>query len=147
MEGCIPVSNKIRRTFQPRFFLFLLVTALLVVGIILLVNTVSDFIKERKASSTLELPVGATADPNATAAPEITPAPVGTAALLPLDKTMTYTVSGSSKSGLSSEVRLNNESEIYTSSPRSLSLSSLGEGDVTAEGITTFRGNLSLIHI
>lgn len=141
MEGCIPVSNKIRRTFQPRFFLFLLVTALLVVGIILLVNTVSDFIKERKASSTLELPVGATADPNATAAPETTPAPEGTAALLPLDKNMTYTVSGSSKSGLSSEVRLNNESEIYTSSPRSLSLSSMGEGDVTAEGVITFRGN------
>lgn len=136
------MSNKIRRTFQPRFFLFLLVTALLVVGIILLVNTVSDFIKERKASSTLELPVNATADPNATAAPETTAAPVGVSELLPLSESMTYTVSGSNKNGLSSEVRLNNESEIYTSSPRSLTLiAGTGDSYSSAEGVTTFRGN------
>ena len=73
------MSNKIRRTFQPRFFLFLAVTALLVVGAILLVQTVSDYIRERKAGSTLELPVAATADPNASPAPEafFTQAPAG----------------------------------------------------------------------
>ena len=95
------MSNKIRRTFQPRFFLFLAVTALLVVGAILLVQTVSDYIRERKAGSTLELPVTATADPNASPAPEasFTQAPAGASQLQPLRTDMTYSVSGSQKNG------------------------------------------------
>ena len=99
--GIYTVSNKIRRTFQPRFFLFLAVTALLVVGAILLVQTVSDYIRERKAGSTLELPVAATADPNASPAPEafFTQAPAGASQLQPLRTDMTYSVSGSQKNG------------------------------------------------
>lgn len=142
--GIYTVSNKIRRTFQPRFFLFLAVTALLVVGAILLVQTVSDYIRERKAGSTLELPVTATADPNASPAPEasFTQAPAGASQLQPLRTDMTYSVSGSQKNGLSSEVRLNNESEIYTSNPRPLSLSAPAEGTYgSVAGMATFGGS------
>ena len=137
------MSRRTRRAFQPRFFLFLLVTVFLVVGVILLVSTVSDYIKERKESSTLQLPVSATEEPGTETKNETAlSAASGTAVeKQALNTSVTYSVTGNNKNGLSSEVRLNNEEKIYSSNPRSQNLSLLNNKAYTSlKGVTTFGG-------
>ncbi len=57
--------RKTRRTFQPRFFLFLALSVALVVGIVLLSSAAVDYFEERKKQSELDLPVNASASPEA----------------------------------------------------------------------------------
>ena len=59
------MSRKTRRTFQPRFFLFLALSVALVVGIVLLSSAAVDYFKERRLQSELDLPLSASASPEA----------------------------------------------------------------------------------
>ena len=57
------MRRKTRRTFQPRFFLFLALFIALVVGVVLLSSAGVDYYQERKQQSELDLPVAASASP------------------------------------------------------------------------------------
>ena len=148
------MSHGNRRTFQPKFFLFLLLILGLVVGIVYLSQAVKDRITGCHSSEMLEVDVStlieaepeevqaqeeelqgdtSTVDPVAVAAESTTPK---------LDREKTYTVTGSTLNGFTYDIRLNNEEKLYSESPRQLNLSLVSSDSYTsAEGILTFGGN------
>lgn len=147
------MAKRRRRLFQPRFFVFLIAAAVLLTGIILLSSLVVDKIKEAKARESLTLPQAvnpiATTDPDATADPNATATPaIGVIATPnPLSESAVYTVSAaesaiSTKTGFTTEIRINNLDAIYSdySGFSSLSFPYYSKYSTTA-GVTTFGGN------
>lgn len=135
------MSHKKRRKFQPRFFLFLLVTVFFVVGVIVLANVISDYVKQTREASTLQLPAEGTAE--ASSDPALAQSSsTGTRTMLPLDPNAAFTVSGNGTAGLSSEVRIGTKDTLYDSNPSAGSLSFPTSGSYTpVAGVTTFGGN------
>lgn len=145
-------GRKKRRAFQPRFFIFLVVSALLLVGVVLLASAVTQTIRDNKAKESLNLPTttaligddGATADPNATKA-ALSDSVIATPKPLPEGGSYTVVADASAQSsltGFTSEVRINNEEKIYSSYSRSSNLSfTTASKYSTVAGVTTFGSN------
>ncbi|MBQ6146626.1 MAG: hypothetical protein IJI82_06315, partial [Clostridia bacterium] len=136
--------TKTRRTFQPRFFLFLALSVALVVGIVLLSSAGVDYYQERKKQSELDLPVAASASPEegdvTGTGTEAQPSSSARKTRLSIDGT--YTVTGSDKDGMESSVRINNEDKVRESSPRELGLSLVNKDVYTdLTGVITFGSN------
>ena len=135
------MSRKTRRTFQPRFFLFLALFIALVVGLVMLSSAGVDYLKERKLQSELTLPVEASASPEGAGEPG---AESGGAAVVQkkrLSMERSYAVSGSEKDGLESSVRVNNEDKVREEAPRQMGLSLINKDAYTdVTGVTTFGG-------
>lgn len=135
------MRRKTRRTFQPRFFLFLALSVALVVGVVLLSSAGVDYFQERRKQSELDLPVSASASPSDGSEDESQGQgqPVGVVQKKRLSKDTTYTVTGSEKDGLESFVRLNNEDKIRDTAPREMGLT-LNSKDVYTDltGVITF---------
>lgn len=129
-----------RRLFQPRFFLFIIASLLLIAGIIVLIFSLSDKLKECENESSL--PVHATADPNATLNPLASPtAEAKGATPPPLPTNNTYTVSGSNN-GVSYEIRRNNEDKQLSSNPNTFNINFGAPSSYTgAKGLLTFGSN------
>ena len=96
--------RKTRRTFQPRFFLFLALSVALVVGVVLLSSAAVDYFEERKKQSELDLPVSASASPEAGNAEGTEGQTSAVARKQRLSMENKYTVIGSEKDGLESSV-------------------------------------------
>ncbi len=135
------MRRKTRRTFQPRFFLFLALSVALVVGVVLLSSAGVDYFQERRKQSELDLPVSASASPSDGSEDESQGQgqPVDVVQKKRLSKDTTYTVTGSEKDGLESFVRLNNEDKIRDTAPREMGLT-LNSKDVYTDltGVITF---------
>ena len=135
------MRRKTRRTFQPRFFLFLALSVALVVGVVLLSSAGVDYFQERRKQSELDLPVSASASPSDGSEDESQGQgqPVGVVQKKRLSKDTSYTVTGSEKDGLESFVRLNNEDKIRDTAPREMGLT-LNSKDVYTDltGVITF---------
>jgi hypothetical protein len=133
------MRRKTRRTFQPRFFLFLALSVALVVGIVMLSSTAVDYLQERRKQSELDLPVTASASPgegNETGS-EGASSSVTQKRRLSMDAT--YVVSGTDKDGLESSVRVNNEEKIRDSAPKEMGLSLINKDAYTdLTGVITF---------
>lgn len=132
------MSNRMRRTFQPKFFLFLLVAIVLLVGIVLLISTLTEQIRAQKQRDSLMLPL-----PSSSIAPQDRvkqEQPEQKKGPQPL-KPGSYPVTGRNRSGLSAQVRLNNEEKLYDNNPREWSLSIAGDEYTLSRGILTFAGN------
>ena len=119
------MRRKTRRTFQPRFFLFLALFIALVVGVVLLSSAGVDYYQERKQQSELDLPVAASASPGegsmtGTGTNEQAP---GVVRKTRLDMSKSYLVTGSDRDGLESSVRVNNEDKVREQAPREMGLS------------------------
>ena len=134
------MSRKTRRTFQPRFFLFLALSVALVVGAVLLSSAAVDYLQERKKQSELDLPVSASASPEAGG--EEQDKTYAVVQKKRLNKDAPYAVTGSDKGGLESYVRLNNEDQVLDSAPRQMGLSLVNKDVYTdMTGVITFGGN------
>lgn len=134
------MSRKTRRTFQPRFFLFLALSIALVVGIVMLASAGVDYFQERRMQSELDLPVNASASPEAGGENQGKTYAVVQKKRLSLDAP--YTVTGSDKDGLESSVRLNNEDKVRDTAPRAMGLSLVNKDVYTdLTGVITFGGN------
>ena len=133
------MSRKTRRTFQPRFFLFLALSVALVVGIVLLSSAAVDYFQERKKQSELDLPVSASASPEAGGA-EGTAGQTSTVVRKQrLSMEAEFTVTGSDKDGLESFVRVNNEDKVRDAAPREMGLSLINKDAYTdLTGVITF---------
>ncbi len=133
------MSRKTRRTFQPRFFLFLALSVALVVGIVLLSSAAVDYFQERKKQSELDLPVSASASPEAGGA-EGTAGQTSTVVRKQrLSMEAKFTVTGSDKDGLESFVRVNNEDKVRDAAPREMGLSLINKDAYTdLTGVITF---------
>jgi len=134
------MSRKTRRTFQPRFFLFLALSVALVVGLVLLASAGVDYLQERKLQSELALPVSASASPEGESAG--TGAGQETSAVVKkrrLSMDAPFRVSGADKDGMDSSVRINNEDKVRDASPRELGLSLINKDAYTnMTGVITF---------
>ena len=115
------MGRKTRRTFQPRFFLFLALSVALVVGIVMLSSAAVDYYQEKKKQSELDLPVSASASPEAGE-----PGGEGqTSSVIQkrrLSQDTPYVVMGADKDGLESAVRVNNDEKIRERAPREMGL-------------------------
>ena len=135
------MRRKTRRTFQPRFFLFLALSVALVVGVVMLASAGVDYFQEKKKQSELDLPVNASASPEAG---DGSGAGEGTAKAIQkrrLSQEKAYTVTGSDKDGLESSVRRNNLDEVLDAAPRALGLSLINKDAYTdMSGVITFGG-------
>ncbi|MDD3400852.1 MAG: hypothetical protein PHT58_04385 [Eubacteriales bacterium] len=134
------MARRRRRMFQPKFFLFLIATLLLIAGIVVMVIAISNKITSCENESSLAAP--STADPLATVNPLASPTENPIASTPPpLSSTSTYTVSGSNN-GVSYEIRRNNESKELSSNPNSSSIS-FGSPDsyTNVKGLITFGSN------
>ena len=131
--------RKTRRTFQPRFFLFLALSVALVVGIVLLSSAAVDYFEERKKQSELNLPVSASASPKA-GSQDGTPGQTSAVARKQrLSMDAKYPVTGSEKDGLESAVRVNNEDKIRDAAPREMGLALINKDAYTdMTGVITF---------
>ena len=131
--------RKTRRTFQPRFFLFLALSVALVVGIVLLSSAAVDYFEERKKQSELNLPVSASASPEA-GSQDGTPGQTSAVARKQrLSMDAKYPVTGSEKDGLESAVRVNNEDKIRDAAPREMGLALINKDAYTdMTGVITF---------
>lgn len=148
------MSRRNRRTFQPKFFLFLLLIAAVMLGIVFLSQAVKDYIAGCNQSEMLEVDVSGltVADEQETAAQEeefsgdtytVEPVAVAKESMVSkLDPDVKYAVTGSNTNGFSYDIRLNNEEKLYSTSPRDLKLY-LSDADsyTAAEGILTFAGS------
>ncbi len=133
--------RKTRRTFQPRFFLFLALSVALVVGIVLLSSAAVEYFEERKKQSELDLPVNANASPEAgnTEGTEGTTSSVARKQRLSMDAK--YIVTGSDKDGLESSVRVNNEDKVRDAAPREMGLALINKDAYTdLTGVITYGG-------
>jgi len=131
--------RKTRRTFQPRFFLFLALSVALVVGVVLLSSAAVDYFEERKKQSELDLPVSASASPEAgnTEGTEEQPSAVARKQRLSMENK--YTVTGSEKDGLESSVRVNNEDKVRDAAPREMGLALINKDAYTdLTGVITY---------
>ena len=133
--------TKTRRTFQPRFFLFLALSVALVVGVVMLASAGVDYFQEKKKQSELDLPVNASASPEAG---DGSSSGEGTAQVVQkrrLSQEKAYAVTGSDKDGLESSVRRNNLDEVLDAAPRALGLSLINKDAYTdMSGVITFGG-------
>ena len=131
------MSRKTRRTFQPRFFLFLALSVALVVGLVMLSSAGVEYLQERKKQSELDLPVSGSASPETGGDGQS-----DTATAIQkkrLDKDTPYLVTGSDKDGLESSVRLNNEDKVRDTAPREMGLSLVNKDVYTdLSGVITF---------
>ncbi len=132
------MGRKTRRTFQPRFFLFLALSVALVVGIVMLSSAAVDYYQEKKKQSELDLPVSASASPEAGE-----PGGEGqTSSVIQkrrLSQDTPYVVVGSDKDGLESAVRVNNDEKIRESAPREMGLGLINKDAYTdMTGVITF---------
>ncbi len=134
------MSRKTRRTFQPRFFLFLALSVALVVGLVLLSSAGVDYLQERKLQSELSLPVTASASPEGEATGEGTePETAAVVKKRRLSMETAYAVTGADKDGMESSVRINNEDKVRDASPRELGLSLINKDAYTdMTGVITF---------
>ena len=138
------MRRKTRRTFQPRFFLFLALFIALVVGVVLLSSAGVDYYQERKQQSELDLPVAASASPGegsmtGTGTNEQAP---GVVRKTRLDMSKSYLVTGSDRDGLESSVRVNNEDKVREQAPREMGLSLINKDVYTdLTGVITFGSN------
>ena len=138
------MRRKTRRTFQPRFFLFLALSIALVVGIVLLSSAGVDYYQERKKQSELNLPVTASASPG-----EGDGTGTGTEAQTPsvvlkkrLSMESPYLVIGSETDGMQSSVRVNNENRVRDAAPREMGLGLINKDAYTdLTGVITFGSN------
>ena len=131
--------RKTRRTFQPRFFLFLALSVALVVGVVLLSSAAVDYFEERKKQSELDLPVSASASPEAgnTEGTEEQSSAVARKQRLSMENK--YTVTGSEKDGLESSVRVNNEDKVRDAAPREMGLALINKDAYTdLTGVITY---------
>ncbi len=135
------MSRKTRRTFQPRFFLFLALFIALVVGLVMLSSAGVDYLKERKLQSELTLPVEASASPEGAGEPGAESGGTAVIQKKRLSMERSYAVSGSEKDGLESSVRVNNEDKVREEAPRQMGLSLINKDAYTdVTGVTTFGG-------
>ena len=133
--------RKTRRTFQPRFFLFLALSVALVVGVVLLSSAAVDYFEERKKQSELDLPVSASASPEAGNAEGTEEQPSAVARKQRLSMENKYTVTGSEKDGLESSVRVNNEDKVRDAAPREMGLALINKDAYTdLTGVITYGG-------
>ena len=131
--------RKTRRTFQPRFFLFLALSVALVVGIVLLSSAAVDYFEERKKQSELNLPVSASASPEAGSQDGTSGQTSAVARKQRLSMDAKYPVTGSEKDGLESAVRVNNEDKIRDAAPREMGLALINKDAYTdMTGVITF---------
>ena len=131
--------RKTRRTFQPRFFLFLALSVALVVGIVLLSSAAVDYYEERKKQSELNLPVSASASPEAGGEGGNPGQTSSVARKQRLSMDAKYPVTGSDKDGLESSVRVNNEDKVRDAAPREMGLSLINKDAYTdMTGVITF---------
>ena len=135
------MRRKTRRTFQPRFFIFLALSLALVVGLVLLASAAVNYLQERKEQSELQLPVIAeegTQTENGAEEQELTG---GVRPKKRLSAQQTYSVSGSDTAGMESAVRVNNEEKIRDTAPRAMGLSLINKDAYTQlPGVITFGG-------
>ncbi|MDO4544247.1 MAG: hypothetical protein Q4C01_06795 [Clostridia bacterium] len=135
-----------RRIFQPRFFLFLAATLLLIAGIIILAVVIANKVKSCKDEESLDLILPSTADPLSTNDPLATSESVSSTPP-PLSGSATYTVSAvteasASAYGFSYQIRRNNESNELSSNPNESSISFGSYDEYTdVAGIITFGSN------
>ena len=134
------MSRKTRRTFQPRFFLFLALSVALVVGLVLLSSAGMEYLQERKLQSELSLPVSASASPEGETTGESTePEAAAVTKKRRLSMDAPYAVIGVDKDGMDSSVRINNEDKVRDASPRELGLSLINKDAYTdLTGVITF---------
>ena len=131
--------RKTRRTFQPRFFLFLALSVALVVGVVLLSSAAVDYFEERKKQSELDLPVSASASPEAGNAEGTEEQSSAVARKQRLSMENKYTVTGSEKDGLESSVRVNNEDKVRDAAPREMGLALINKDAYTdLTGVITY---------
>ena len=131
--------RKTRRTFQPRFFLFLALSVALVVGVVLLSSAAVDYFEERKKQSELDLPVSASASPEAGNAEGTEEQSSAVARKQRLSMENEYTVTGSEKDGLESSVRVNNEDKVRDAAPREMGLALINKDAYTdLTGVITY---------
>ena len=136
------MRRKTRRTFQPRFFLFLALSIALVVGLVMLSSTAVEYYQERKMQSELDLPVNASASPEAGESGSGEGQSLSVIEKKRLSMETAYLVSGSDKDGLESSVRLNNEDKIRDSAPREMGLGLINKDAYTdMTGVITYGGN------
>lgn len=132
------MRRKTRRTFQPRFFLFLALSAALVVGIVMLSSAAVEYFEERKLQSELDLPVSASASPEA----GLEGGGSGLPAVVQkkrLSMEAAYSVIGNDKNELKSSVRINNEDKVRDAAPREMGLSLINKDAYTdMTGVITF---------
>ena len=137
-----------KRRFQPRFFLFLLVAALLLVGLIVLANVINQRVKARRAEESLDMSgflLNEDAEDGASPSPEAEQVQVNDIPPLPAGQSYSVVADGSAQPGMlgfSYEIRVGNEEQIYSSNPRKNELSFGKPGTYSkVEGVTTFGGN------
>lgn len=134
------MRRKTRRTFQPRFFLFLALSVALVVGVVMLASAAVDYFQEKKKLSELDLPVNASASPEAGEGSE-DQSPTSVIQKQRLKEDAPYVVTGSDRGGLESAVRVNNEEKIRDSAPREMGLALINKDAYTdMTGVITFGG-------
>lgn len=131
--------TKTRRTFQPRFFLFLALSVALVVGVVMLSSAAVDYYQERKKQSELDLPVNASASPDVGDGSGAEGQATTAAQKRRLSMDAPYVVTGSDKAGLESSVRVNNEDKIRDSAPKEMGLALINKEAYTdMTGVITF---------
>ena len=136
------MRRKTRRTFQPRFFLFLALSIALVVGLVMLSSTAVEYYQERKMQSELDLPVNASASPEAGEGGNGEGQSLSVIEKKRLSMETAYLVSGSDKDGLESSVRLNNEDKVRDSAPREMGLGLINKDAYTdMTGVITYGSN------
>lgn len=148
------MGRRNRRTFQPKFFVFLILIAGVMLGIFFLSQAAKEYISGCNKSQMLEVDVSdlTTADQQEAAKQEeelagdtstVTPVAVARESTVrKLDGNATYNVSGTDVNGFSFDIRLNNEEKLYSSSPKNLNLYLVDSDAYTpVEGIITFGSN------
>lgn len=148
------MGRRNRRTFQPKFFLFLILIAGVMLGIVYLSHAVKDYIAGCNSSQMLEVDVSGLTEADQQEVEEqeeelsgdtSTVAPVAVAkesTVRKLNKDAVYSVTGSNLNGFSYDIRLNNEEKLYSASPKNLNLYLAdSESYSSVEGLLTFAGN------
>ncbi len=133
------MSRKTRRTFQPRFFLFLALSVALVVGVVLLSSAAVDYFQERKKQSELDLPVNAGSSPGEGDGSDAQGQSPSVVQKQRLSTDVSYVVSGSDRDGLQSYVRRNNLDEVLDAAPKTTGISLVNKDAYTdLTGVITF---------
>ena len=136
------MRRKTRRTFQPRFFLFLALSVALVVGIVMLASAGVDYFQERKKQSELDLPVNAKDVEGSSGETGFSGLSSTVVPKKRLSTDAAYTVTGSDKDEMKSFVRVNNEDKVRDSAPRDMELNLVNKDAYTnLTGVITFGSN------
>lgn len=148
------MGRRNRRTFQPKFFIFLILIAGVMLAIFFLSRAAKEYISGCNQSQMLEVDVTGltTADQTDVAEQEdelsgdtstVTPVAVARdSTVRRLDTNTTYLVTGTNVNGFSFDIRLNNEEKLYSTSPKNLNLYLTDVDAYTSvEGVITFGSN------